>query len=161
MKLLLRYVWCFFFYDIFFLFLTFLPLFLFFVNSVITIVVSSAYTVNCRPAFRANKKIPHRKKNQSWARVIFFYMSLSHAILLTRHVSSFFKLVNKQMFRVINIQLSKLVLTPTRMHGRVEWFWKRLHIVCCAKLLLDPNSKISCINVASFLGRKAVENFDC
>ena len=52
----------FFFYDIFFLFLTFLPLFLFFVNSVITIVVSSAYTVNCRPAFRANKKIPQEKK---------------------------------------------------------------------------------------------------
>ena len=36
-----------------------------------------------------------------------------------------------------------------------------LHIVCCAKLLLDPNSKISCLNVASFLGRKAFENLDC
>ena len=52
----------FFFYDIFFLFLTFLPLFLFFVNSVITIVVSSAYTVNCRPAFRANKKNTTQEK---------------------------------------------------------------------------------------------------
>ena len=32
--------------------------------------------------------------------------------------------------------------------------------VCCAKLLLDPNSKISCLNVASFLGRNAFENLD-
>ena len=31
-----------------------------------------------------------------------------------------------------------------------------LHIVCCAKLSLDPNSKISCLNVASFL-----ENLGC
>ena len=36
-----------------------------------------------------------------------------------------------------------------------------LHILCCAKLLLDPNSKISCLNVASFLGRRASKNFDC
>ena len=33
-----------------------------------------------------------------------------------------------------------------------------MYIVCCAKLLLDPNSKITCLNVASFLGRKAFEN---
>ena len=25
--------------------------------------------------------------------------------------------------------------------------------------LLEPNSKISCLNVASFLGRRALENF--
>ena len=33
---------------------------------------------------------------------------------------------------------------------RVEWFWrekKMLHILCCAKLLLYPNFKISCLNV--------------
>ena len=36
-----------------------------------------------------------------------------------------------------------------------------LHILCCAKLLLDPKSKISCLNVASFLGRGASENLDC
>ena len=30
-----------------------------------------------------------------------------------------------------------------------------LHILCCAKLLLDPKSKIACLNVASFLGRRA------
>ena len=49
------------------------------------------------------------------------------------------------------------------LYSRVEWFWRKkmLHIVCCAKLLLDPNSKISCLNVASFLGRKAFENLDC
>ena len=33
-----------------------------------------------------------------------------------------------------------------------------LHILCCAKLLLDPKSKISCPNVASFLGRRASPN---
>ena len=33
--------------------------------------------------------------------------------------------------------------------------------VCCAKLLLDPNYQISCLNVASFLGRKASENLGC
>ena len=32
-----------------------------------------------------------------------------------------------------------------------------LHILCCAKLLLDPNSKKSCLNVASFLGHRASE----
>ena len=36
-----------------------------------------------------------------------------------------------------------------------------LHILCCAKLLLDPNSKILCLNVASFLGRRASENVGC
>ena len=40
-------------------------------------------------------------------------------------------------------------------------FEKKLHIVCCAKLLLDPNSKIACLNVASFLGRKAFKNLGC
>ena len=53
------------FYDVFFLFLAFLLRVLFFVNSVITIVISSAYTVNCGPAFRANKKIP-QKKNKAF-----------------------------------------------------------------------------------------------
>ena len=32
------------------------------------------------------------------------------------------------------------------------------HMSCCAKLLLDPNSKISCLYVASFLRWKASEN---
>ena len=36
-----------------------------------------------------------------------------------------------------------------------------LHILCCATLLLDPKSKISCLNVSSFLGRRASENLDC
>ena len=36
-----------------------------------------------------------------------------------------------------------------------------LDILCCAKLLLDPNYKISCLNVASFLGRMASENLEC
>ena len=45
---------------------------------------------------------------------------------------------------------------------RVEWLLKKiLHILLCAKLLLDPKSKISCHNVASFLGRRAPENLDC
>ena len=35
-----------------------------------------------------------------------------------------------------------------------------LHILCCAKLLLDPKSKMACLNVVSFLGRRASENFD-
>ena len=34
-----------------------------------------------------------------------------------------------------------------------------LHILYCAKYLLNPNSKIACLNVASFLGRRASENF--
>ena len=38
---------------------------------------------------------------------------------------------------------------------------KILHILLCAKLLLDPKSKISCHNVASFLGRRASENLGC
>ena len=38
---------------------------------------------------------------------------------------------------------------------------KKLHILICAKLLKDPNSKISCLYIDSFLGRKASENVDC
>ena len=38
---------------------------------------------------------------------------------------------------------------------------KMLNIVCCAKLLLDPNSEISCLKVVSFLGRRAFEKLDC
>ena len=36
-----------------------------------------------------------------------------------------------------------------------------LHFLFCAKLLLDPNSKISCLSVASFLGSRASEYLDC
>ena len=39
--------------------------------------------------------------------------------------------------------------------------YKKLHILCCAKLLKDPNSKISVLYVASFLGRRASENLEC
>ena len=51
----------------------------------------------------------------------------------------------------------------TVQYSRVEWFWRKkmLQIVFCAKLLLAPNSKISCLNVASFLGPKAFENLGC
>ena len=38
---------------------------------------------------------------------------------------------------------------------------KKLYILSCAKLLQDPNSKISYLSVASFLGRKASENLGC
>ena len=40
---------------------------------------------------------------------------------------------------------------PSTLRKRVEWFWRKkmLHIVCCTKLLLDPYSKISCLNVAA------------
>ena len=41
-------------------------------------------------------------------------------------------------------------------------FDKMLHILCCPKLLFDPNSKISCLYFASFLGRcRASENLAC
>ena len=34
-------------------------------------------------------------------------------------------------------------------YNRAEWFRKKCcHILCCAKLLWHPNSKISCLNVA-------------
>ena len=38
--------------------------------------------------------------------------------------------------------------------GRSD-FEKKLHILCCAKVLLDPKSKLSCLNFVSFLGRRA------
>ena len=41
---------------------------------------------------------------------------------------------------------------------------KMLHILCCAKLLLDPNSKLSSPNDTCFLGCRASEKFallDC
>ena len=50
------------------------------------------------------------------------------------------------------------------MYGKLGWSdfeKKKKHILCCAKLLKDPNTKISVLYVASFLGPRASENLDC
>ena len=69
----------------------------------------------------------------------------------------------KLQIRISNIFVKTIILRKLSVVIRVEWFWekKMLNIVCCAKLLLDPNSEISCLKVVSFLGRRAFEKLDC
>ena len=68
------------------------------------------------------------------------------------------QVLSLQIFRhaLVNSKIYRYAL----LYSRVEGFWKKRYTFSVV-LLLDLNSKISCLNVASFLGRRASKNLDC